>query len=430
MKIPFKKLLLVCCFLSLQHVFCQKNRILFHNATVHTGLGTVLKNTSVGIENNKIVFLQNIFSFKIDSTKWNKIIDLNEQALYPAFVSSNSTLGLTEIDAVRATLDFHDVGKMNPHIRTATTFNTDSKVLQTVLTNGILIVQATPKGNTISGSSSIFFSNGWNWEDALIKADDGIHVHWPNPIQFKKEQKKDNDLTQDENYLKECEELELFFKSAYHYSLQKKDQDLDLRFEAMKDLFNGNKKVYFHANHVRQLLDIIAFVKENHIKNPVFIGGYESYLCLDRIRDSEIPILLTRVHSLPSHDDEAIDLPYRLPYLLFKQGILFGLQNEGDMEAMNARNIPFLAGTAMAYGLPEEEAIKAISFNVCKIIGIDKDFGSIEIGKNATFFVSKGSALDMKTNQLSHILINGNFVKVENFQKELYNKYMEKYGLE
>jgi len=123
-------------------------------------------------------------------------------------------------------------------------------------------------------------------------------------------------------------------------------------------------------------------------------------------------------------------LVYRLPSILQDAGILFCLQNEGDMEAMNARNLPFLAGTAMGYGLTEEQAIQAITINACKIMGIDKFYGTIQEGKKATLFVSQGSALDMKSNNVTLILVNGEFVPVTNFQNALYEKYKGKYGLE
>jgi len=137
--------------------------------------------------------------------------------------------------------------------------------------------------------------------------------------------------------------------------------------------------------------------------------------------------MIQRLHRLPEHDEDPIDLPFKLPAMLSKMGVLFCLQNEGGMEAMNARNIPFLAGTAMAYGLSEEEALKSITINACKIMGIDEEFGSIELGKSATLFVSKGAAMDMRTNQVTSIIVNGKIHSTANFQEALYLKYAKKY---
>ncbi len=133
------------------------------------------------------------------------------------------------------------------------------------------------------------------------------------------------------------------------------------------------------------------------------------------------------MHKLPEFEDEPVDLPYQLPNLLQNQGVLFCLQNQGDMEAMNARNLPFQAGTAMAYGLTEEQAIQAISLSTCQILGIDEKYGSIEIGKSATLFVSQGNALDMRTNKVNLIMRDGKLIENTNFQEDLYLKYKKKY---
>jgi hypothetical protein len=195
----------------------------------------------------------------------------------------------------------------------------------------------------------------------------------------------------------------------------------------MKACFVGAKRVYFHADGMQQILDIIEFVEKYNLKFPVIVGGYEAHLVGKRLKDAKIPVMLNRIHSLPEREEDDVNLPYSLPGLLQKQGILFCLQNAGDMEAMNARNLPFQAGTAMAHGLTEEEALASISLNPCKIMGIDKEFGSLESGKSATLFVSKGPALDMKTNQVSTLIFHGQLVSSENFQYKLYQKYKKKY---
>jgi hypothetical protein len=195
----------------------------------------------------------------------------------------------------------------------------------------------------------------------------------------------------------------------------------------MMDCFKGEKRVYFHANELQQLIDVIEFAQHFELPYPVIVGGYDSYLIGQRLIDADIPIMLLRPHSLPLSEDDPIDLPYQLPSLLQRQGIKFCIQNEGDMEAMNARNLPFMAGTAMAYGLTEEEAVASISLNTAQILGVDGKYGSIELGKSATLFASKGSALDMKTNNVTFIMINGEMSATENFQNQLYQKYRNKY---
>jgi imidazolonepropionase-like amidohydrolase len=420
------KLLVVCC-LIIGAVFSQKSQtILLVNGFLHQGNGTVVETALIGIRNGKIDFVKNALSSTYNKSEWDTIIDLKGQHVYPAFIAPNSTLGITEIDAVRATRDFQEVGYLNPHIRSQIAFNAESKVISTVRTNGVLFAQVTPRGGRISGTSSIMAMSGWNWEDATIFKDDGVHLNWPESIQGTWNEDAIN-KSKSKNYQQQKEELYAFFNLVKAYQKNENELKNDLRLNAMIPCLSAEKRIYFHANEIQQLIDIIEFVHFFDIPFPVIVGGYDSHLIARKLKDANIPVMLGRTHSLPENEDDPIDLPFRLPALLQKEGVLFCLQNEGDMEAMNARNLPFQAGTAMAYGLTEEEAIQSISFNTAKIMGISKAYGSIEAGKSASLFVSKGNALDMRTNQVSMILINGSFVPTTNFQSDLYQRYEKKY---
>jgi imidazolonepropionase-like amidohydrolase len=399
-----------------------QNKILIENGFLHVGNGTTIETASIGIEQGKIVHVKNSLAFSVDKSKYDLVIDAAGQHIYPGFIAPNSTLGLTEIDAVRATLDFYEVGEYNPHIRALIAFNVESKVVGTVRTNGILFAQATPRGGAITGASSLMRLFGWNWEDAVVKKDEGIHVNWPAFIHYGYREVKVN-----EKYNDEVQEMQRFFAEAKNYAKSKdKNKKIDLRFESMKRVFDGKQRVYFRADRAQELLDVIHFVKKFEIKYPVLIGAYDSYLILDQLRDSKIPVMVGRVHELPRTAEDDIHLPFKLPGILQKAGILFCLQNEGDMEAMNARNLPFLAGTTRAFGLSNEEAIAAISLNAAKIIGIDADYGSIEVGKSASLFISKGDALDMRSNHVTHIILEGKVQSTKNHQDDLYQLYKDK----
>lgn len=401
-------------------------RILVINGTAHIGNGEVVETAAIGIADGKILFVKNSLTNTIQRKEWDTIIDAENQHIYPGFVAANSTLGLTEIDAVRATRDFNDVGELNPHVRAQVAFNVESRVIETVRTNGVMLTQSTPRGGTISGSSAVMFLSGWNWEDATVLADDGIHVNWPASTQGGGWWAEPAPKSRNTNYQKEKQEIMDFFTLAEAYAKGTKTVE-DIRLEAMKDCFEGTKRVYFHADGMQQILDIIEFVEKYQLKYPVIVGGYEAHLVGQRLKDAKIPIMLNRIHSLPEREEDDVNLPYMLPALLQKQGILFCIQNAGDMEAMNTRNLPFQAGTAMAYGLTEEEALQSISLNPSKILGIQKEFGSIEAGKSATLFISKGPALDMKSNQVSCLIFHGQIESTENFQDKLYQKYKKKY---
>ena len=421
-----KRSILIVIFLVALHFGSFGQKTLLINGYLHVGNGEVMPTAAIGIINGKIVSIKNAMTTTHDPSDWDTVINIEGQHVYPGFVAPNSTLGLTEIDAVRATRDFQDVGEFNPHVRTQIAFNVESNVIETVLSNGVLFSQATPRGGAISGTSSVMFLAGWNWEDATVLKDDGIHVNWPSATSGGGWWAEPAPKSINKDYADQKTSMEDFFNLALAYS-DNKNEHFDQRLEAMKPCFKDDKRVFFHADEMQQLLDIIDFCEKFKIKFPVIVGGYDAYLLGARLKDARIPVMLGRVHKLPELEDEPVDLPYKLPFLLHQQGVLFCLQNQGDMEAMNARNLPFQAGTAMAYGLKEEEAVRSISLSTCEILGIADKYGSLEVGKSATLFVSQGNALDMRTNNVTLIMRDGVTVPLVNFQEDLYLKYMKKY---
>jgi imidazolonepropionase-like amidohydrolase len=400
--------------------------ILFLNAQAHLGNGEVIPRSAIGVRNGKIDMVLAAIDIRMDSTQYDTIIHLEGKHIYPGLIAPNSRLGLVEIGAVRASRDYDDVGKFNPHVRTLTAYNTESRITPTVRSNGVLVAQVTPKGGRISGSSSVFHLDGWNWEDAVVRKDDGIHLNWPRTVRSHKLKDKNELKKAEEAYQSEIEDLKQFFDEARAY--QKVDFHLEknLRFEAMESLFNNRAKLYIHADQVQQLTDAIYFFDQYNI-DLVAVGGNDVWLVADLLKDRDIPILLRRVHSLPKYQDDAVDAPYQLPAKLVKKGLLVGLENSGRMEAMGTRNLPFYAGTAAAYGLDKETALSLITLNTAKILGLDNRLGSLEKGKDATLFISKGDALDMRTNQVEMAFIQGKQIDLDNPQKQLYRKYSKKY---
>lgn len=408
----------------------ESKSVLITGGHLHLGNGESIITGAVGVRDGKIVFAKNSLTFTVDRSKWDTIIDVSGKHIYPGFIAPNSTLGLTEIDAVRATRDYDEVGTYNPHVRSQIAFNVESKVMSTVRTNGVLMSQATPRGGIISGTSSIMALDGWNWEDATISVDDGIHLNWPSSMQGGGWWAEPAPKKRNEPYNDRKQEIYEFFEMAKAYSNIRKHEDKDQRLESMRECFKGVKRVYIHADELQELVDIIEFSRALKLKFPVIVGGYDSHLITRQLVDANIPVMVLRPHSLPQNEEDDINHPYRLANLLHEGGVKFCIQNAGGMEAMNARNLPFLAGTAMSFGLSTEEAIRSITLSPAEILGIDESFGSIEKGKSATLFVSEGDALDMRTNKMVLGMINGKFISTSNFQTELYEKYTKKYAEE
>lgn len=398
----------------------QTKSILLMNGVAHLGNGTLIENSVIAFKDGKLTTIADARVVKIDPKAFDTIINIQGKHVYPGFIAPNSTLGLVEIDAVRATEDMNETGNFTPHVRSLIAYNAESKITTTVRSNGVLMAQITPRGNVVSGTSSIVQFDAWNWEDAAYKKDDGIHVNWHrmyNPWTGKANEK----------YSENVNELKTFFTDALAYSKVAEYPEKNLRFESMRGLFNGTQTLYIHTNYVKEITDAVYFAKAYDIKKVVLVGGYDAWMVADMLKDNNVAVMLKRVHDLPINQDDDVYLPYKLPKKLMDAGVLFCLENAGDMEAMNTRNLPFLAGTTVAYGLTNEQALQIITLNTAKILGIDATCGSLEPGKDATLFISTGDALDMKTNNVEQAFIQGREIDLDNHQKKLFKKYSEKY---
>lgn len=407
----------------------RHKKILLQNGEAHIGNGEFMSTASIGISEGKILFVKNTLTTEIVKSEWDTIIDLNGQHVYPGFIAPNVTAGLTEIDAVRATRDFDETGQFNPNVRALIAYNTDSKILYTIRSNGVLVTQATPRGGIISGTSSVMALDGWNWEDAVYRTDDGIHLNWPEKYKRYGWWAEPGGSNANENYSKIKTEIWDFCSRAKAYLNEKYPDETDLKLAAMRRIFNGDQRLFIHVDFAPEMNDVVDFVRHFEIKFPVIVGGYDAAQIAERLKENKFTVVLNRLHSLPEFEDDYTFQYYELPVRLQEAGILFCLSTSGDMEVMNTRNLPFLAGTARAYGMSEEDAIATISLNTAKILGIDDKIGSLEVGKDATLFVSEGNALDMRTNNVTFAMIKGNYIDLNNHQKELYEKYCKKYGL-
>lgn len=399
------------------------------NATTHIGNGQVIENSYLAFNNGKIELVADARILKIDISKFDTVINLSNKHIYPGLIAPNCIIGLQEAEAVKATDDFAEVGEFNPHIRSLIAYNTDSKILQTVKANGVLFVQSTPRNGILSGTSSVLATDGWNWEDAVVKVDDGIHLNFPKSIHKNGWWAEPLPSERNNKYNVELKNLNTFFENALAYFRTTNPIEKNLRYESMKGLFNGAKTLYIHTDYVKDIISAINFSKQFNITKMVIVGGKDSYKITSLLRENNVAVMLNRLHDLPDLPEAETDLLYKTPFLLQKDSVLFCLQNQGDMEAMNARNIPFLAGTAAAYGLTKEQALQSITLNAAKILGIENELGSIEIGKSASIIISDGDILDMKTNNIILAYINGRQLKLSNFQNDLYKKYSDKFGI-
>lgn len=403
----------------------QTEPILITGATAHIGNGTVIQNSAIGFQNGKLTYVGN--AGQVNKAEYKKIIDAAGKHVYPGFIAANTSLGLVEIDAVRATDDDAEIGTIIPHIRSLIAYNAESKVIESMRPNGVLLAQVAPRGGRISGTSSIMQLDAWNWEDAVSKADDGIHLNWPSFFSRSRgEADEEVRLKPNENYTKQVDELVSFFAQAKVY-LKGARTPQHIPYEAVKGLFDGTQRIYINARGAHEIVDAVNTVREAGIATIVIIGGDEAHKIIDFLKTYKIPVLISRPHRLPDSEDDNVKHPFRLAKLLTDGGLLVSIDVTGGMERMNTRNLPFYAGTCAAYGLEKEKAVQLITGNAAKILGIDSYTGTLEVGKEATLFVSEGDALDMRTNQLSQAYIQGRELSLETHQTALWKRYMEKY---
>jgi len=435
-------LLLVAGFTKAQEVIYpakeNKGLIYITNGTVHVGNGTVLQNATVEINGGKIT---NVGTSITPSASGATLVDAKGKHVYPGLILPSSDLGLKEIGAgVRASNDFSELGEYNSNIRSITAYNTDSRVIAVLRSNGILLANVVPAGGSVNGSSTVVQLDAWNWEDAAYNMDGAMHVTMPSfinrfgrrggggipPALLAQLGLSAGPADPAKAALDKVEEIKSFFRQAKAYLQESTHSTVNLKFESLKNLFNKKQKLFVHADQVKQMLIAIDFAKEFGF-DVVIVGGSESFQIADLLKANNIAVILGEEHSLPATEDDDVDQPYKTPAMLQKAGVLFALNDESSNTRY--RNLSYNAGTAATYGLTKEQALQAITLNAAKILGIDARTGSLEAGKDANIIISEGDILDMKSSTVTDAFIQGRKVSLDNKQRQLYERYMYKYGL-
>ena len=230
----------------------------------------------------------------------------------------------------------------------------------------------------MSGRSSIMHLDGWNFEDAVVGEDDGVHVNWPlarNSYNWQTGRLKTN-----EKYDELVTDLEMFLKEAAAYCGEGRDGDRLTKLEAMCDAVSGNRNVYLHVDEPRDIQQGVRLIKDMGGR-PVIVGGYGAYQVTDFLKENDVPVILSSTQALPDNQDDAIDQPFRNPALLHEAGVTFAMSHEGSWQQ---RNVPFIGGQAVGFGLPYEAAIRALTLTPATIAGISETHGSLAVGKSAT----------------------------------------------
>ena len=410
----------------------KENKGVFYiiNGTVHVGNGQVIENCTIKVTDSKITEVGS----GVQVPSGAKTVNAKGKHVYPGLILSISQLGLAEVSSVRATIDHTEIGSVNPGIRSVVAYNSDSKVINTLKSNGILLANIVPQGGTVSGTSSVVQLDAWNWEDALYNADGAMHMNMPSlffrPNPFAAflglaETRTAVDVVKEG--LTRIEEIKNFFREAKAYHKETTHAAVNLKFEATKKLFDKKQKLFVHCDIVKEMLVAIDFAKEFGF-DVVIVGGSESFLIPDLLKQNNISVILAQRHALPTTPDDDIDLPYKSATYLQNAGVLYAINDEDGQT--RGRNLPFNAGTAAAYGITKEQALSAITLNAAKILGIDQVTGSIEAGKDANIVISEGDILDVRTSVITYACIQGREVSLTDKHKQLYERYKLKYNIQ
>ncbi len=402
----------------------QEGPILLEGATIHIGNGEVIENGVLGFAEGKITVVGEAGD-NIPNQAQYEVINVAGKHIYPGLIAIACDLGLAEVSAVRATLDYAELGDFNPNVRSLVAYNTDSELIPTFRYNGILLAQTTPRSGVIHGTSSVVQLDAWNWEDAAYVIDDAVHMSWPAKEYGPRWWLGETENRKNENYGKIVQMIESTMADAQAYSQIESPEEMNLKLEALKGLFDGSKGLFIHTDDAKAMLVAIQTARQAGVQRIVIVGGYEALLVKDYLKSEQIPVVLDNVHRLPRRDHEDTVFPYKMAKEFHDAGIEIALSG-GNGYAV--RNMPFYAGTAVAYGLPYEEAIKAMTLSAAKVLGIDDRVGSLESGKDAMLIVAGGDLLDMRSSKVEHAFIQGRRIQLEARQQWLYKKYSEKYG--
>ena len=408
----------------------QKRPILLKGGILHTVSGEVLEGYDILFAKGKIISIEK----SIMASPETDVYDIYDKHVVPGYIAPLTQLGLVEIGLVRQTRDYAETGDINPNVRANVSYNPDSELIPVTRSNGVLVANSVPISGRIAGQSSVMMLDGWTWEDATLKHPAALHLNWPDMrIRFGKKVKK-SEKDQRKEIQKSIRDLDFLIRDvrAYFKRIKQKKrkatelQEADLRLEAMVPFIIEQKPIFVHANDVRQIESAVRWADRHDIKITI-VGGRDSWRISELLVKYNIPVVLQTVATTPMRRHEPIHQPYKTPSILKQNGVQFCLATEtGYPFDGHVRTLPNEAMRAAAYGLSRPDALRSITLSAAEILGVDDRLGSLDLGKDATFFIANGLPMEMTTNVLK-AYIQGREVDLNDRQKMLYKKYQEKY---
>ena len=392
--------------------------VVLSGATIHPVSSAPIENGMVLIRNGKIEAVGQNLEIPEDAER----IDLEGMHLYPGFIHPLTAIGLTEIASVRGTVDVAEMGNINAALRAEVAVDPDSMVMPVSIAGGILSAHIAPGGGLIRGSSAIISLDGWTWEQMTLAAPVGMHIAFPSGAV-------------DDNDNEDLKRIERALDQARHWHQARRAAEdgrapvpaENDQLDALGPVLDGSLPVFLHAQNERVMRAALDWAAEQELSRIVLVGGADLQYLAERLADDNTPVILTGVYSLPTRRWEPYDMAFVAPAKLHEAGVRFAIADSGgSMNVTNARNLPFQAGSAAAFGLPPEAALSSVTLAPAQILGIDDRLGSIEPGKQATLFAANGDPLEPMT-RIKRVWIDGAEYDLDrDRQRQLYQRYLER----
>lgn len=390
--------------------------LVLKGATVHPATGPALSDATLVVRNGRIAALGR----DVPPPAGAVVVDLKGMHVYPSLIDADTTLGLVEVGSVRATRDINEVGSVNPNARADEAFNPDSQLLPVAMSSGILVAGVAPRGGLVSGRSAVMLLDGWTREDMALLAPGGLMVRWPR-MAIDRSPGEDAD-EQEQKREQQLRRLREVFENARAYQRARKangPQERDVKWEAMIDVVEGRAPVFVEAGGFDEIAAALDFLEAMKLKG-VIVGGAEAWRLADRIARAKVPVIYNEIVAVPHADHVAYDAYYTAPAVLSRAGVTVALSCGG--EAAHVRNLSDFAGRAAAYGMDALAALRSITLVPARVLGVADRLGSLEVGKDATLFVTDGDILDTRTHVV-RAWVQGRELDLQDRQKALYEKY-------
>jgi imidazolonepropionase-like amidohydrolase len=403
----------------------QTKPVAIKGATIHPVSGPEIPGGTIVFENGKITAIGAGATIPPGAEE----IDGNGKHVYPGLINANTVLGLVEIGAVRATVDIEEAGAINPNVRSITSVNPDSELIPVARAAGVLTALSVPEGGIISGQSAVIRLEGWTPEEMAVLSPAAMHLRWPNLTIDHQPRARKSVKDQQKEIEKAQKQIRDAFQIARAYWQTKKnpgpDFKMDLRWEALMPVFEGKLPLFVHAGTLAQIQAALAWAKEMQLK-IVLVDGDDAWRIAPQLKESDVSVILGPATNLPPRRDDDYDSAWSSAAKLQQAGVRFCIASNGRGAETNERNVGYEAGLAAGYGLPKEEALKAVTLYPAQILGVADRLGSLEIGKAATLIVTTGDPLDFPT-EVEAAFIDGRKIDLSNRQTRLRDKYREKY---